>query len=113
VDLAPIVHLFKSQVYQLAECLEIPASIRSRTPTSDTYSAGSTQEEFFFRVPFAVLDLVWAGFERQAPPTDIATALELTPEQVERVIDDITRKQRTTRYLRLPALTAHPAAQNG
>ncbi len=100
VDLSPIRHLFKSQVYQLAEVLGIPTQIRERTPTTDTYSAGSTQEEFFFRVPFALLDAVWAGHERGVPAEEMASGLGLTRDQVERVIDDIMRKQRATQYLR-------------
>lgn len=105
VDLQPIVHLFKSQVYQLADYLEIPHEIQERTPTTDTYSAGSTQEEFFFRLPFDVLDLIWLGMEEAVPAGLIAQALEITPVQVERVMEDIQRKQRTTAYLRSAILT--------
>ena len=100
VDVNPIVHLFKRQVYQLAEYLDVPAEIQRRTPTSDTYSGGSTQEEFFFRVPFEILDVVWYGHEHGVPAEQIAAALSLTVEQVERVINDTIRKQRTTAYLR-------------
>lgn len=104
VDLQPIHHLFKSQVYQLAKELSIPATIYERTPTSDTYSAGSSQEEFFFRLPFAILDTIWYGFEQQVPALEIASALDLTEEQVERVITDIARKKKNTDYLRQPTL---------
>lgn len=100
VDLQPIHHLFKTQVYQLAEYLSIPDEIRSRTPTSDTYSAGSSQEEFFFRLPFNILDTIWFGFEKNIPLDEIATALQLSTEQVSRVINDIKRKKHTTDYLR-------------
>lgn len=103
VDTAPILHLFKSQVYQLAAHLGIPDEIRTRPPTSDTYSAGSTQEEFFFRLPFETLDVIWAGWEQGVAAEAIAAGLGLTPEQVQRVINDIIRKQRTTQYLRTPA----------
>ncbi|HQF44034.1 MAG TPA: NAD(+) synthase, partial [Ignavibacteriaceae bacterium] len=48
-DIKPITHLFKTQVFQLAEYLEVPDEIRKRTPTTDTYSAEQTQEEFFYR----------------------------------------------------------------
>jgi len=109
VDVAPIVHLFKTQVYQLARYLGIPEEIQSRTPTSDTYSAGSTQEEFFFRLPFALLDVIWFGYEHHVPAASIAQALDLTAEQVERVIADIIRKQRTTAYLRTAALGTESA----
>ncbi|MBE9480040.1 MAG: NAD(+) synthase, partial [Chloroflexi bacterium] len=46
VDVQPIAHLYKTQVYQLAEELEIPDVIRARVPSTDTYSAGGTQQEF-------------------------------------------------------------------
>jgi NAD+ synthase len=103
-DIMPIGHLFKTQVYQLARQLDIPQEIQDRTPTSDTYPGGSTQEEFFFRLPFDILDSIWLGYERRIPSTEIAQGLELTPEQVDRVIADIVRKQRTTAYLRMSAI---------
>jgi NAD+ synthase len=109
VDVNPIAHLFKSQVYQLAGQLGVPEEIQTRTPTSDTYSAGSTQEEFFFRVPFEILDVAWFGHEHGLPSEQIAGALDLSPEQVERVVNDITRKQRTTTYLRTPPLNIRSA----
>ncbi len=104
VDVAPIVHLFKTQVYQLARHLGVPEEIQRRTPTSDTYSGGSTQEEFFFRVPFEILDTVWSGYEQGISSAQIAQVLDLRVEQVERIISDIVRKQRTTAYLRMPVL---------
>lgn len=105
VDIAPILHLYKSQVYHLAEALGVPASIRERVPTSDTYSAGSTQEEFFFRIPFDILDTVWAGWEADLTVPEIAEKTGLTNEQTQRVIDDIVRKMRTTEYLRSGVVT--------
>jgi NAD+ synthase len=99
-DIAPIRHLFKTQVYQLAEYLGVPASIRSRPPTTDTYPGGGTQEEFFYRIPFETLDVIWQGYEQNISAEGIANALELTPEQVTRVIEDIERKKMTTNYLR-------------
>ena len=35
-DIKPIAHLYKTQVYQLAEYLDVPEEIRSRPPTTDT-----------------------------------------------------------------------------
>ncbi len=57
-DVKPIAHLYKSQVYRLAEWLGVPEAIRTRTPTTDTYSLPQTQEEFFFSLPLGTLDLV-------------------------------------------------------
>ena len=44
-DFKPIAHLYKSQVYELADFLAIPDAIRSRPPTTDTYSLEQSQEE--------------------------------------------------------------------
>jgi len=100
VDLQPILHLFKSQVYQIAKYLEIPAEIQSRTPTSDTYSAGSSQEEFFFRLPFEILDTIWFGLENNISASVIAQKLGINEEQVNRVFKDIHNKKTNTAYLR-------------
>lgn len=104
IDVSPIAHLFKTQVYQLARYLGVPEEIQQRTPTSDTYPGGSSQEEFFFRLPFDILDTIWLGYDRGVPNTEIAQALDLSVEQVERVVADIVRKQRTTAYLRTPVI---------
>lgn len=99
-DIKPICHLFKTQVYQLAEYFGIPEEIVKRKPTSDTYSAEQTQEEFFFKLPFEVLDRIWYGWENNVPSEKIAKVLNLSVKQVDNVIKDIKRKMKTTEYLR-------------
>jgi NAD+ synthase len=100
-DVMPIEHLYKSQVYQLAEHLGIPPAIIERQPTADTYSAEVSQEEFFFQLPFELLDLLWFGMEKGYGPDEVAAALDLTPEQVERAYQNFRRKLHTTEYLRM------------
>ncbi len=99
-DVAPIRHMFKTQVYQLAEYLDVPPEIRQATPTTDTYSAHSSQEEFFFRLPFEVMDLLWYAQAHDVPASEAAQVMGLTEKQVQRVFVDLTRKHRTTQYLR-------------
>ncbi len=101
VDVRPIAHLYKTQVYQLAEYLEIPEEIRQRPPTTDTYSAPITQEEFFFRLPFNIMDTLWYAQEKNIPVSEVAEGMGLTEEQVLRAYKEFTRKQRTTEYLRM------------
>jgi NAD+ synthase len=43
-DVKPIAHLFKTQVYQLAAFLGVPEEIRTRPPTTDTWSLAQTLE---------------------------------------------------------------------
>jgi NAD+ synthase len=105
-DLKPIAHLYKTQVYQLAAHLGVPEAIRSRPPSTDTYSLTQSQEEFYFALPAALMDRVLEAHARGLAPADAATALALTPDQVERVYRDIRQKRATTRYLHLPPLLA-------
>ena len=106
-DFRPIKHLFKTQIYQIADYLEIPDEIKKRVPTSDTYSANQSQEEFFFRLPFDILDRIWFGWEKGVPNEKIAKILDLTIEQVGNVIADIKKRISTTEYLRKEALDVY------
>jgi NAD+ synthase len=108
-DIKPIAHLYKTQVYQLAEYLDVPEIIRQRPPTTDTYSAHQSQEEFFFRLPFNVMDLLWYAQEQEMPAAQVAQAMDLTPEKIQRAYDDFSRKWRTTAYLRLPPVEFEPS----
>jgi NAD+ synthase len=103
-DTKPIAHLFKTQVFQIAEYLGVPSGIRERTPTTDTYPSEQTQEEFFFGLKFQIMDLLWIGKEKGFSSQEVADGMELTSEQVERVWKDIDQKQKTTEYLRAQPL---------
>lgn len=104
VDIKPIAHLFKTQVYQLAHYLGVPEEICLRPPTTDTYSAHSTQQEFFFRLPFEIMDLLWLAQEQGVSATEAATLMGLTEIQVKRAYSDFLRKQQATEYLRMAPL---------
>ena len=105
-DVKPIAHLYKSQVYQLAEYLGVPEEIRKRPPTTDTYSLPQGQDEFYFSLPFDQMDLCLYGKNNGVETETVAETLGLTPEQIQSVYDDIDTKRTTTRYLHLPALLA-------
>jgi NAD+ synthase len=103
-DLKPIAHLYKTQVYAVAERLGIPLEIRSRPPSTDTFSLPQTQEEFFFSLPYATLDACLCGLDAGLSPAEVGAELGLSETQVERVFHDIEAKRRGTRYLHLPPL---------
>ena len=97
-DVKPIAHLYKSQVYQLAAHLGVPEEIRSRAPTTDTYSLTQTQEEFFFGIPLRTLDACMYALDHRIPAETVAPVVGLSPEQVSEVYRDIASRRRTTRY---------------
>jgi NAD+ synthase len=103
-DVKPIAHLYKCQVYQLAAYLGVPEEIRSRTPTTDTYSLAQTQEEFFFGISLATLDLCMYALDQNLAPETVAPAVGLSAAQVRDVFRDIAGRRRTTRYQHEPPL---------
>jgi NAD+ synthase len=103
-DFKPIAHLYKSQVYQLAERLGIPEEIRRRPPSTDTWSLAQTQDEFYFALPYDKMDLCLFGLNNSVPADAVAAAAGLSVEQVKLVWVDIDRKRRASAYLHAPPL---------
>lgn len=110
-DLKPIAHLYKSQVYQLAAHLGVPEEVRRRPPTTDTWSLAQTQEEFYFSLPYPLMDLCLYGLNNGLSAAAVGRATGLTAEQVERVWRDIEAKRRATRYLHEAPLLVEPVLE--
>lgn len=100
-DIKPIAHLYKTQVYALARYLGLPEAIINRPPTTDTYSLPQGQDEFFFAVPYEVMDLCLYGKNHGYSPEEVAPAAGLPPGRVKAIYQDIDRKRATTQYLHL------------
>jgi NAD+ synthase len=101
-DVKPIAHLYKTQVYQMAQFLGIPDKIRKCLPTTDTYPMQQSQEEFYFSVPYDKMDLCLYGKNHGVSTEEVAIVADMTAEQVERVFRDIDAKRNATRYLHTP-----------
>ncbi|HPF65043.1 NAD(+) synthase [Lentimicrobium sp.] len=99
-DFYPQAHLYKTQVYQLAGYLGVPDEIIQRTPTTDTYSAEQTQEEFFYQLPFEMMDPLWYGFENGYSTDEVGEVMGIPAEEVQIIFDNFARKKKTTEYLR-------------
>lgn len=103
-DVFPIGKLYKTQVYQIAEFLGVPKGIIKRTPTTDTYSAEQTQEEFFYEFPHEIMDLLWYAYENQCDPALVGEVMGMTTEEIERNYRNFERRSITTEYLRTPPI---------
>ena len=66
-DVKPIAHLYKTQVYALADYLGVPEQVRTRPSTTDTYSLPQSQEEFYFSLPWNLMDLCLLRQEHRPP----------------------------------------------
>ena len=107
-DVKPIAHLYKSQVYTLARHMGLPGEICGATPTTDTYSLPQGQDEFYFALPYAQMDIALWALNDGRPASELAAALGITQAQAQHVYNDIEAKRRTTRYLHSKAVLVEP-----
>lgn len=110
-DVMPIAHLYKTQVYQLAEYLQVDEEIRRRPPTTDTFSLPQSQEEFYFSLPYRLMDLCLYAVNHGVAPDVVAGVIGMQTDQVVMVFRDIRAKRRSSRYLH--ARPAHLSEVNG
>jgi len=98
-DIKPIAHLYKTQVYALAEYLEIPKKIATAVPTTDTYSMDQGQDEFYFALPFDKMDVALWAYNNGISVSQLAEHLNIESSQAQFIYDDIVSKRKTTHYL--------------
>ena len=107
-DLKPIAHLYKTQVYAMAHELGLPGEICRAQPTTDTYTLPQGQDEFYFALPFAQMDLALWSLDHGVSAAALATALATGELEATRIYDDIAAKRRAARYLHASAETVEP-----
>ena len=100
VDIEPIAHLYKTQVFQLARNVGVIDAIIGRPPSPDTYSLPVTDKEFYFCLDFGLLDLLLYAYENNVPSEEISISLDLEEKQIKRVFRDFKAKERATWHLR-------------
>ena len=99
-DIEPITYLYKNQIYQLTDYLNVIPEIVNRQPSPDTFSLPVSDQEFFFRIPFDKLDYLLYAWEHKVTVIDAAKVLNISKDAVERAYKDFTAKNRTTTHLR-------------
>jgi len=100
VDIEPLSHLYKMQVYQLAKYLGITGEIIKRKPSPDTFTCNLSDEEFYFRIPYDTLDLLLYAWENNVSFSKVCEVMDLKEEQVKRAFRDFISKYNATKHLR-------------
>lgn len=100
VDIEPIAHLYKTQVYRVAEYLGVIREIIEREPSPDTFSLTLSDEDFYFRMPYDRLDPLLFAWENAVPVSEVCEAMSLTEQQVRRAFRDFNAKANATKHLR-------------
>ena len=99
-DIEPFTHLYKNQIYQLSDYLEVIPEIIDRQPSPDTFSLPVSDQEFFFRISFDKLDYLLYAWEHEVPANEAAKVLDLSEDAVGRAYNDFASKYRATAHLR-------------
>ena len=98
-DVKPIAHLYKTQVYAAGARTGVAGGDLQGAPTTDTYSLSQGQDEFYFALPYAQMDLaLWASTMRRSVGT-LADALGIRRSAGRLVYADIEAKRRAAAYL--------------
>lgn len=97
-DIMPLLPLYKTQVKQLAEFLQVPEKIINKAPSPDLIP-GIT-DEFAIGITYEKLDLILAGLDMNMKVEDIAKASRVRRGTIEYVRELVKRSE----HLRSPPL---------
>jgi len=99
-DIEPLVHLYKTQIYQIAKFLKLPEEIINQDASPDVWSFKTSDEEFFYAVPYNIVDLILYGRENNISITEIAKFSNLGSEKIEKLIQFQNQKQNKSQTMR-------------
>jgi NAD+ synthase len=99
-DIEPLVNLYKLQVYQLGNFLKVPHEILNKDASPDVWSFGTTDEEFFYSVPYDVVDLMIYAQENNLSNTEIQRLSKLSLEEIENLLKIHHQKQVKSQHMR-------------
>ena len=99
-DIEPLVHLYKTQIYQIANFLKLPEKIINQDASPDVWSFKTSDEEFFYAVPYNIVDLILYGRENNISISEIAKFLKIGSEKVEKLIQFQNQKQNKSQTMR-------------
>src|SRR3989338_5824630 len=99
-DIEPLTNLYKSQIYQIGQFLEIPNEILDNEPSPDIWSFSTSDEEFFYSVPYHIVDLILYARENNMSNSEIQKISNLSREQIENLIRFKNQKQVKSQHMR-------------
>jgi len=99
-DIEPLTNLYKSQIYQIGQFLEIPHEILNNDPSPDIWSFSTSDEEFFYSVPYHIVDLILYARENNISKSEIQKISNLSLEQIENLIRFQNQKQVKSQHMR-------------
>ena len=99
-DIVPLVHLYKSQIFQIGHYLKIPNNILNNEASPDVWSYSTSDEEFFYTVPYDIVDLILYARERNLSIDKIKKISNLSEEKIQNLLKFQDNKQRKSQHMR-------------
>ena len=99
-DIEPLVNLYKSQIYQIGSFLNVPEEILSSEASPDVWSYSTTDEEFFYTVPYEIVDLILYAREKKLSIMEIKKLSNLPEEKIQNLLRFQDIKQRKSQHMR-------------
>jgi NAD+ synthase len=101
VDIEPIADMYKLQVYKLSEMLNIDKNIISRAPSPDTWSHFTSDEDFYLRMPYDILDQLLYAEEHSIPMEIVYKNTGLNAGEAESALKHIHTMKKASQMLQL------------
>jgi NAD+ synthase len=95
VDLLPIGDLYKTEVWELAARLELPAAVRERAPTAGLWEGQTDEGEL--GLPYSDLDRILYGLERLRTEEEIAEATGIPLDRVRAISERVVASRHKRR----------------
>lgn len=99
-DIEPLVNLYKLQVYQLGKFLNVPDEILTKDASPDVWSLTTSDEEFFYSVPYEIVDLILYSRENNLSIEDIKKLSRLSIEDIEKLVQLQNQRQAKSQHMR-------------
>ena len=99
-DIEPLVNLYKSQVYQIGDFLNIDHEIMINDASPDVWSYSTTDEEFFYTVPYDVVDLILYSRLNNLSISEIQKISNLSEEKIQSLIKFQNIKAQKSKHMR-------------
>ena len=99
-DIEPLVNFYKSQVYQIGDFLNIDHEIMINAASPDVWSYNATDEEFFYTVPYDVVDLILYSRLNNLSISEIQQLSNLSEEKIQSLIKFQNIKEEKSKHMR-------------
>ena len=99
-DIEPLVNLYKSQIYQLGKFLNVPNEVISKDASPDVWSYTTNDEEFFYSVPYEIVDLILYGRENNLSINEIQKHSKISIENIEKLLKFQDQKHIKSNHMR-------------